>query len=447
MSIKVGLVSLGCAKNLVDSEIALGYVVEHGYEIVTDPAQADVIIVNTCGFIGPAKEESINTILEMAEYKQTGRCRCLIVTGCLSARYRHELWQEMPEIDALLGTGEMAAVPQVIDRVLHGEKIYLINDQFFSYDNPDIPRLVSTGNHTAYLKIAEGCSHSCAFCIIPHIRGPYRSRKPEAIIAEAEKLAAAGVKEINIIAQDTTQYGWDLDKKWSLAELLAELVKIEIPWIRVLYAYPTSLSDEVLDLMATHDRLLSYIDLPLQHAAGSVLKRMKRPGNFESQLALIEKIRKRVPGVTLRSSFIVGFPGETASEFQELLDFLQAAQLDRCGIFQYSAEEGTAAYSLEDQIPDAVKQERYDVAMQLQQQISLAKQKRLLGKKLEVLIDGPSVESDLVVVGRHRGQAPEVDGLVYIGNPSLKAGDIVTVKITQVHPYDLVGELLEGDVN
>ncbi|NLM68569.1 MAG: 30S ribosomal protein S12 methylthiotransferase RimO [Firmicutes bacterium] len=446
MTVKVGLVSLGCAKNLVDSEIALGYLHEDGYEIVNHPEQADVLIVNTCGFIGPAKEESINTIFEMADYKQTGRCRCLIVTGCLSKRYQQELWDEIPEIDAVLGTGEMDALPQVIRRALAGERVSLVREDYFSYDDPRMPRLISTGRHSAYLKIAEGCGHSCAFCAIPHIRGPYRSRSPKAILAEAEELAAVGVKELNIVAQDTTQYGRDLAPRQSLASLLRELVQLDIPWIRILYAYPTAISQELLDLMSAHDNLLSYIDLPLQHASRSVLKRMLRPGSYDSYLKLLEQIRSSVPQVTIRSSFIVGYPGETEAEFQTLLDFLKAAQLDRCGIFMFSPEEGTPAYDLQPQVDEETKEERYRMAMELQQQISLGKQKKLLGKTLEVLVEGRSEESDLVLVGRHRGQAPEVDGLVYMGNPTVEVGSLVKVKITQVHPYDLVGEMIEGDV-
>lgn len=446
MSIKVGLVSLGCAKNLVDSEIALGYLHDDGYEIVSDPKQADVIIVNTCGFIESAKAESIDAIFEMAAYKEKGSCRCLVVTGCLSKRYQQELWNEIPEIDAVLGTNEMDLLPGIMRRALDGERIRLVRNEYFSYDNPDIPRLISTGAHSAYLKIAEGCGHQCAFCAIPSIRGQYRSRSPESIVAEANKLAALGIKELNIVAQDTTQYGRDIEPKQTLAVLLRDLVKVDIPWIRVLYAYPTSLNQELLDLMAEHENLLSYIDLPLQHAAKSVLKRMLRPGDFDSYLQLLEKIRRTVPQVTLRSSFIVGYPGETETEFNTLLDFLKAAQLDRCGIFQYSPEEGTKAFQLEPQVDEEIKQERYHVAMELQQQISLKKQQKLAGKTLEVLVEGSSEESDLVLVGRHRGQAPEVDGVVYMGLAPVQRGDLVRVKITQVNPYDLVGEIIEGDV-
>lgn len=446
MSKTVGIVSLGCAKNLVDTEIALGYLHEANYSIVTDPKSAEVLIVNTCGFIEPAKEESINCILEMAEYKNNGLCCCLIVMGCLSARYKEELWNAIPEIDALLGISEMARIPEIIPKILSGQRVYCIDDQYFSYDDPQIPRLISTGRHSSYLKIAEGCNHRCAFCIIPKIRGPYRSRKPETIIAEAEKLAASGVKELNVIAQDTTKYGTDLAYDYSLVDLLTELVKIDIPWIRILYTYPAFFSDEIINLMAQHDNLISYIDLPLQHASASVLRRMKRPGSYDSNLALIKRIRSRIPSAAVRSSFIVGFPGETEADFTQLLEFLAEAKLQHCGIFQFSAEEDTAAYSMPNQISDEIKAKRYDQAMLLQQQISLAHQQKLIGTNLEVLIEGHSDESELVLVGRHRHQALDVDGLVYMGNRHANIGDLVSVKIIQAHPYDLVGEIIEGDV-
>lgn len=445
MNITVGLVSLGCAKNLVDSEITLGFLRKSNFQIVNDPHEADVLIVNTCGFITSAKEESINSIFEMANYKKQGKCRCLIVTGCLSTRYKQQLWQEIPEIDGLLGTGEMHLVPEIISKVLNGERVLEFQADYFDYDDPDLPRFLATGSHSAYLKIAEGCNHQCAFCAIPQIRGPYRSRKFHSIIDEAEQLQDSGVKELIVIAQDATRYGRDLADKESLASLLRELVKKDLPWIRVLYTYPTYFSDEIITLMAKHDNLLSYVDLPLQHGSDTVLRRMQRPGSYVQQLALIKKIRKQVPDVTVRSSFIVGFPGETEAEFQQLLSFIKEARLQHCGIFQFSPEEGTPAYDMDDQVPDQIKQERYDEAMLVQQQISLELQQELVGQELEVLIEGPSDDSDLVLAGRHRGQAPEIDGLVYIGNQLAKRGDLVNVRITQAHPYDLVGEIVEGD--
>lgn len=444
MKITVGLVSLGCSKNLVDSEITLGFLRKANFEIVHDPQVAEVLIVNTCGFITAAKEESINNILEMASYKKHGKCRCLIVTGCLSARYKEELWQEIPEIDGLLGTGEMHLVPEIINKVFGGERVYEFQEQYFDYDDPDLPRVLATGGHSAYLKIAEGCNHQCAFCAIPQIRGPYRSRDPQALVSEAKGLQKAGVKELIVIAQDTTKYGQDLNGQ-NLVTLLRELVKVDLPWIRVLYTYPSFFSDELIELIGAHDNLLSYVDLPLQHGSESVLKRMRRPGSYEQQLRLIEKIRSQVPDVTVRSSFIVGFPGETEAEFQQLLSFIKEARLQRCGIFQFSPEEGTPAYDMDDQVPDQIKQDRYDEAMLVQQQISLELQQELVGQELEVLIEGPSDDSDLVLAGRHRGQAPEIDGLVYIGNQVAQRGELVNVRITQAHPYDLVGEIVEGD--
>lgn len=441
MNLNVGLVSLGCAKNLVDSEITLGYLEQDGFKIVSNPAEADVIIVNTCGFIEPAKEESIDSILEMAEYKTKGKCRCLIVTGCLSSRYKDELWREMPEIDGLLGTNEMDQVTHVIRQVIEGKRVINVSQQYFSYDNPNIPRIISTGKHSAYLKIAEGCDHQCAFCAIPLIRGDYRSRQPSSILAEAEILADLGVKELILIAQDTTKYGKDLQGP-SLVSLLKDLVKLDIPWIRLMYTYPHSFTEQLMDLMASHDNLLSYVDLPLQHSAKSVLQRMKRGGSYESQLNLITKIRQRVPGVKIRSSFIVGFPGETKAEFQNLLEFLAEVRFDHAGIFQYSPEEDTAAVNLDNIISKTEKQARFAQAMELQQKISLEKQKKLIGTEVELLIAGRSAESDLVLVGRHRGQAPDVDGLVYVGNTLAESGELVKARITQAHPYDLVGEII-----
>lgn len=442
MQKRIGLVSLGCAKNLVDSEIMLGFLAKSGYRIVADPASAEVIVVNTCGFIGPAKEESINTILEMAQLKETGYCQALLVTGCLSKRYRDELLESIPEIDGLLGTAEMDQIGNVIESVLGGEKVVRTGSSF-DYDDPDMPRLLSAGRHMAYLKIAEGCGHQCAFCVIPQIRGPYRSRRPEAVVAEAEALISQGVKELVVIAQDTTGYGVDLGTT-SLADLLHQLASLPVAWIRVLYTYPSSIDDRFVEAMATHDNLVPYVDLPLQHASDSVLRRMLRPGSFEGQLRLIEKLRSAIPGVVLRSSFIVGFPGETESEFEDLKAFLQEAELQHAGIFEFSPEEDTRAALMAGQVSQEVKAARYSEAMQIQKDISLSHNTQLVGQELEVLVDGPSAESDLVVVGRHRGQAPEVDGVVYLGRPDLRPGDLVSALITEAHPYDLVGEVEEG---
>jgi len=437
---KIGVASLGCAKNLVDTEIVLGFLTEAGHELVSDPRQAEIIIVNTCGFITEAKEESIAAILEMAALKETGLCKGLIVMGCLSQRYAHELWEEIPEIDAMLGTNELDLVPSVIERVTSGERVMERRGHYFDY-NRSYARLSTTGSHLAYLKIAEGCSHSCAFCVIPQIRGPYRSRTVESIVSEARLLKEAGVKELAIIAQDTTAYGRDLGT--NIVELLQELSQLEFPWLRLLYTYPTSISDGLLNLMAREPSLVKYVDLPLQHVSENVLRSMKRPGSYAATMGLICKIRERVPGVVIRSSFIVGFPGETEEDFQEFLRFLAEARLNHVGVFKYSREENSAAYAYRNQVPEAIKERRYHEAMMLQQQISTALNEELVGRELQVLMEYPSEESELVMVGRHSGQAPEVDGVVYVGRGDLQPGDLVTVRITEARAYDLAGEVVE----
>jgi ribosomal protein S12 methylthiotransferase len=443
MALKVGIVSLGCAKNLVDSEIMLGRLSEEGCEIVADASQADYVVVNTCGFIGPAKEESIDAILEMAELKAGGRCRGLIVTGCLVQRYAEELFQELPEVDGFLGTNELDKITAVIGQIEAGHRVKVVGDSFYDYDQP-VPRVLTTGSHLAYLKIAEGCSHSCAFCVIPQIRGRFRSRSPEAIVREARNLREAGVQELVLIAQDTTAYGRDL-KHTSLKDLLKELLPVGFPWIRLLYTYPTSLADEVLELLGREQSLVKYVDLPLQHVAKPVLRAMGRPGDYKATLGLISRIRTQVPQAFIRSSFIVGFPGETEEDFQELLRFLDEARLNHVGIFQYSPEEGSRAAAMEPQVPDEVKQERYEKAMAVQQRISRELNAELVGEEIDVIIDGLSEQSELVLLGRHYGQAPEVDGVVYLGMPENppQVGDIVRVRILEAHEYDLVGEVVE----
>ena len=438
---RIGVVSLGCAKNLVDTEIVLGFLLAAQHEIVSDPMQAEIIIVNTCGFIEEAKEESINAILEMAALKDTGKCIGLIVMGCLSQRYTEDLWAEIPEIDAILGTNELDLISETIDQVVLGERVLKKKEGFFDYDQV-YPRLSTTGTHFAYLKVAEGCNHSCAFCVIPTIRGKLRSRSLATVLAEAQRLKEQGAQEIAVIAQDTTAYGRDAGT--SIVELLTGLGALDVPWIRLLYTYPTSITDELLKLLNDTPNLVKYVDLPLQHVSGNVLRRMRRPGNYESTKGLIEKIRREVPGVTIRSSFIVGFPGETEEDFQELLRFLKEMRLNHVGIFKYSREENSAAFDYTDQVDEEIKEARYRKAMELQQQISYELNQELVGQELQVLVEFPSEESELVMVGRHQGQSPDVDGVVYVGRGTLQPGQIVTVLITQAHAYDLVGEEVDS---
>lgn len=439
---KIGVVSLGCAKNLVDTEIVLGFLSDAEHEIVSDPGQAEIIIVNTCGFIEEAKEESINAILEMAGYKEKGSCKALVVMGCLSQRYTQELWDEIPEIDAMVGTNELDLVPDIIKRAAAGERVLTQRDGFFNYDQA-YRRVSTTGSHFAYLKIAEGCNHRCAFCVIPAIRGRRRSRSLDSILAEAKVLKEQGVQEVAVIAQDTTAYGGDIGT--SIVHLLRELAALDFPWIRLLYTYPSSITDELLELINTTPNIVKYVDLPLQHVSGQVLKRMKRPGDFQSTRELIQRIRAKIPGVTIRSSFIVGFPGETEEDFQELLTFLEAERLNHVGIFKYSREENSAAHDYPDQIEEGVKEARYRQAMGLQQQISRELNEELVGSKLQVLMEFPSAESDLVMVGRHQGQAPDVDGVVYLGTGTFEPGQLVQVLVTEAHDYDLVGEEVDCD--
>ena len=436
---KIGVVSLGCAKNLVDTEIVLGFLSDAEHEIVSDPGQAEIIIVNTCGFIEEAKEESINAILEMAGYKEKGSCKALVVMGCLSQRYTQELWDEIPEIDAMVGTNELDLVPDIINAQPRRTRLHQ-RDGFFNYDQA-YRRVSTTGSHFAYLKIAEGCNHRCAFCVIPAIRGRRRSRSLDSILAEAKVLKEQGVQEVAVIAQDTTAYGGDIGT--SIVHLLRELAALDFPWIRLLYTYPSSITDELLELINTTPNIVKYVDLPLQHVSGQVLKRMKRPG-FPIYSGVDSEDCAKSPGVTIRSSFIVGFPGETEEDFQELLTFLEAERLNHVGIFKYSREENSAAHDYPDQIEEGVKEARYRQAMALQQRISRELNQELVGRKLQVLVEFASAESDLVLIGRHQGQSPDVDGVVYVGRGTLQPGKLVPVMITEAHDYDLVGEEVDG---
>lgn len=444
---KIGFVSLGCPKNLVDSEVMLGMAEKEGHEITADAAQADVLVVNTCAFIDRAKQESIDTILEMAELKKKAAGRRLIVTGCLAERYRDELKKEIPEIDAVYGTGE---VPDFVNDLGPGVKPLTLHRKtpVFGVDLPtyiydaQTPRKRVTPGHYAYVKIAEGCDYKCAFCIIPKMRGHYRSRSIESIVTEAKQLAAQGVKELLLISQDTTFYGIDRGERGALPKLLRALNDVDgIEWIRLLYLYPTTITAEVIDAIADLDKVVKYIDLPLQHASDAVLKRMKRPGTRKSYSRLLQNIRARIPNVTLRTTFIVGFPGESADDFAELERFIEEIGFDHVGVFTYSHEEGTSAFDLKDDVPAAVKQKRQDRLMARQRDLVTARQQRRLGERTRLVIDGRSPEHELVVQGRLAGQAPEIDPVVYLTDcdPSTFAkGAFIDVEIVGSQEYDLV---------
>ena len=441
---KAGFVSLGCSKNLVDTEMMLGILREHGIELTPEPAEADILIVNTCAFIESAKEESITTILNMAEYKESGRCRSLIVAGCLGQRYGQELLDDMPEADAIIGTGAWNRIMEAVEESLKGHRVVIAGEDKLLYDE-NTPRITTTPAYTAYVKIAEGCNNRCAFCAIPYIRGAYRSRPIEDIRDEVANLAARGVKEIILIAQDTTEYGRDLYGEPQLAKLLRTLCTVEgVHWIRTLYSYPTYFSDELIETIASEPKLVKYVDLPMQHAHDEVLRRMHRPDTQASMRALIEKLRTRIPGVTIRSTFIVGFPGETDAQYQTLRNFLEEMRLDKVGVFTYSREEGTPAYDMPNQVPEDVMQERYHDLMSLQCKISEELNHELEGRELEVLVEGRDEEQANIAVGRSYREAPDVDGQVYIeGDTDSQIGDLVRVRVLQGFTYDVVGERVE----
>ena len=441
---KAGFVSLGCSKNLVDTEMMLGILREHGIELTPEPAEADILIVNTCAFIESAKEESITTILNMAEYKESGRCRSLIVAGCLGQRYGQELLDDMPEADAIIGTGAWNRIMEAVEETLKGHRVVIAGEDKLLYDE-HTPRITTTPAYTAYVKIAEGCNNRCAFCAIPYIRGAYRSRPIEDIRDEVVNLAARGVKEIILIAQDTTEYGRDLYGEPQLAKLLRTLCTVEgVHWIRTLYSYPTYFSDELIETIASEPKLVKYVDLPMQHAHDDVLRRMHRPDTQASMRALIEKLRTRIPGVTIRSTFIVGFPGETDAQYQTLRNFLEEMRLDKVGVFTYSREEGTPAYDMPNQVPEDVMQERYHDLMSLQCKISEELNHELEGRELEVLVEGRDEEQANIAVGRSYREAPDVDGQVYIeGDTDSRIGDLVRVRVLQGFTYDVVGERVE----
>lgn len=444
---KIGVVSLGCPKNLVDSETMLGLIHEEKYEITNDPSEAEIIIVNTCGFIESAKEESINTILQMAEYKKSGSCKYIIVTGCLSQRYAEELFNELPEADAIAGVEVYDEIGGIIKRVMNGERFIMLErskpDVIYTSKETFLPRILTTPSYTAYLKIAEGCDNCCSYCAIPKIRGPYRSKPMEQVLKEAKALAANGVKELIVVAQDTTRYGEDLPGgKLLLADLLKELNKIEsLKWIRVMYCYPNNFTDELIETFASLDKVCKYVDLPLQHASNRLLASMNRYDTREEVETLLAKLRKRIHGIVIRTTFIVGFPGETDADFEELKEFVEQQRFENAGVFAYSQEEGTVAGAMPNQIPDEIKQERYHELMALQAQISEEIHKDTEGQTLEVLVEGIEEDGSGLHYGRSYREAPDIDGLVFIENPGdIKPGCFVKVNILQGFTYESVGE-------
>lgn len=444
---KIGFVSLGCPKNLVDTEVMMGNISMAGHTLTPSPEEADVIVVNTCSFIDPAKKESIDTILEMAEYKKTGRAQRLVVAGCLVERYRGEIAAQLPEVDAVIGTNELDKVVAMCEGLTPREATptpYLYHDL--------TPRVRTTPRHFAYMKIAEGCDHPCTFCVIPHYRGAFRSRRFESVINEAKGLFADGVREINLIGQDTTCYGEDLGLKDGLAQLLERLAQIETEhekWVRFLYCYPNRVTQKLLDTIAANAALVKYIDMPLQHASRNVLKRMKRGSHGDAFLKLLERIRATIPGVAIRTSMIVGFPGETEADFDELKQFVAAAKFDRLGVFTYSDEDTSESFKLDGKVDARTIYNRKRGLMAVQRKISKQRNRELIGREFTVLVEGPSKESDLLWEARLSTQAPDIDGVCYISDPGdgpLAQGQFRRMRITKAHDYDLVGELVDAGV-
>lgn len=440
--LKIALESLGCSKNLMDAEIMTGILKEKGYEFVEEFAEADIIIVNTCGFIRDAKQESIDTIVELSQLKEVGKLKYLIVTGCLAQRYADELLEEIPEIDAIVGTGNFMNISEIIDRLESEKNVTEIGNIEFAFDET-LPRYVSTPEHMAYLKIGEGCSNHCTYCIIPKLRGKYRSRKIEDIVEEAKTLAAEGVKELVVIAQDTTRYGEDLYGEAKLAELLEELAGIEgIKWIRIMYSYPESITEKLIDVIAAHDNICSYFDMPIQHASNRILKRMNRRTSKEDIRSKVEMIRSKIPDAVIRTTVIVGFPGETEEDLEELIDFMKEIKFDRLGAFAYSREEDTPADRMDGHMDEEIKEERRDRVMMVQQAISEEINQKREDKVFEVLIEEEA--EDGVYVGRTQGDAEEIDSVVYVNSDEeLEIGSFVNVYITEAMEYDLIGDVVD----
>jgi ribosomal protein S12 methylthiotransferase len=435
---RIHFVSLGCSKNRVDTEVMLGVADQNGFTLAQDPDSAEVIVVNTCGFIGPAKEESIDTILEMAQFKEAGSCKKLVVAGCLSQRYPDQLAEEMPEVDHFLGSSDMLRLGDVLkgapDRMLVG------NPAAYTIRATD-PRVLSMPKHSAYVKIAEGCNRTCSFCAIPSIRGKQRSRPLHDIVDEVTRLAANGTLEVNLVSQDTIAYGRDLADKPTLAQLVRALGEIEpLRWIRVHYLYPETLTDELVELLATHPKVVRYVDMPLQHASDAMLRRMKRGHGGDRLRRVVEKVRDRIPGVVFRTAFIVGHPGETDADFDELCRFVEWAQFDHVGVFRYSDEENVTSHEQDAKVPARTSAARHRKLMAIQRPIARAKNRVRIGQTLEVLVEGTSTEHEFVMQGRHAGQAPEVDGVVFLSGGDFVPGTMVRATITQAADYDLVGE-------
>jgi ribosomal protein S12 methylthiotransferase len=444
----VYFVSLGCPKNRVDTEVMLADTLAQGHEIVQDPAKAQVIVVNTCGFIGEAKEESVDTILEMARWKTEGACKKLIVTGCLTQRYPKEIAAEMPEVDQIFGSGEVRKVARALHLEPVGpefgsERVDVAEEPSYLYDAAT-ERVVAGPTHTAYVKIAEGCDRPCAFCIIPKLRGPQRSRRVEDVVAEVERLVARGAREVNLVAQDLTKYGDDLENPPNLAGLLRRVARVPgLHWVRLHYAYPTAVTDELIEVIATEPTVAKYLDVPLQHIDDRVLKLMRRGHTAKRAYELVDRLRRAVPDIVLRTTFLVGHPGETDEAFQTLCDFVRAAELDRVGVFTFSSEEGTVSATLGETVPPTVAKRRRTTLMRIQRGVSKRRQARLLGRELEVLVDGPSDESEYLLEGRWAGQAPEVDGVVYLSDAAASPGDIVRARVTSYADYDLAASIVE----
>jgi len=451
--LQIGMVSLGCSKNMVDSEVMLGQLEKAGFVVTNQERGADILIVNTCAFILPAIEESIKNILELARLKEEGKCRLLLVTGCLPQRFGYQLLKDLPEVDGLIGTGAVPDIAELVNKALAGERVFAVEKPYYEYAS-NLPRLQVTPPYTAYIKIAEGCNHHCSFCTIPSIRGGYRSRTLESIEKEAAGLVQKGVKEIVLIAQDTSRYGLDFYGKYKLPELIRRLqVFPDLVWLRLLYCSPDHLSEEMIQVLAESKKCCRYVDIPIQHASDAILKKMNRRKSTGEIRNLLGKLRQAIPGITLRSTFLAGFPGESEADFKELMDFLKEISFDHAGVFKYFPEEGTRAAALPGQIPEEIKEQRYHLLMNLQQKISRRLKQRKIGQKLTVLVEG---KRSHYYYGRTEGDAPEIDGKVYFStgntnNRDLSPGEFVPVFIKQAAEYDLTGELCFGrqtsDVN